>query len=165
MKLILMIIINTMLNSYSINQNTIANLKRCDLRIDNRCFYPQKNMIVAMYGQPVREYEPNYECGFLSESEQGAKYYTVQYSNYKFTGNSTEGYRIEEILFDGRLKSRVTIKDKELSQNTSTKDVESIFNNTITASEFKVYFDKADDGLVFVFDNNLLTKIYYWSPC
>jgi len=62
-------------------------------------FYSSKKEIIKKLGKPVKIYEPNYECGFLSNDEQGIIYYTLEYKKVKFTGNKKEKFVLEEINF------------------------------------------------------------------
>lgn len=134
-------------------------------KIDGLSFTLKKQIILTKYGKPLREFEPEYECGFLSESEQGDKYYSLQYPHFKFTGNSKEGYLLEEIRFESGLRSKVTFKNKEISSKTTVKEFETIFGVKLDGHEKMLYFKGADDALIFTFVKGRLAKIEFWSPC
>jgi len=134
-------------------------------KIDGLSFTLRKQILLTKYGKPIREFEPKYECGFLSESEQGSKYYSLEYPHFKFTGNNKEGYTLEEIRFENGLRTKVTYNNKEISSKTTLKEFETIFGVKVEGGEKMLYFKGADDALVFSFTKGRLAKIQYWSPC
>jgi len=134
-------------------------------RIDGMSFTLKREVILKKFGKPLKVFEPNYECGFLSESEQGKKYYSLVYKHFKFTGNNKEGYLLEEILLEPALPNKVTFKSKALSHKTTVKEFEAIFGVKISGSEKVLYNKGADDAFVFTFIKGRLVKIEYWSPC
>lgn len=135
------------------------------LRIDGQSFTLKKEVILRKYGKPVRIFEPKYECGFLSEDGQGMKFFSLEYVDLKFTGNSKEGYLLEEIVFKPALKRNISFRHKPLSHQTTIPDFESIFGVKVSGSEKVIYNKGADDAYIFTFSKGKLLKIEYWSPC
>lgn len=135
------------------------------LKINGLGFSLKKEVIFKNFGKPARIFEPKYECGFLSEAEQGNKYFSLDYGNLTFTGNSKEGYQLEEIHFGPTLRHRVTFGKNLISHKTTKKEFEAIFGIKISGSEKVLYNKDADDAFIFTFSNDRLTKIEYWSPC
>ena len=133
-------------------------------KIDGMGFTAKKDEIFTKFGKPISVFEPNYDCGFLSEKEQGSKFYSLMYKYFRFTGNSKEGYLLEKIHLEPELKNRVTFQNKVLSHKTTVKEFETIFGIKITDS-VKLYHRGAEDALVFTFFKGRLVKIEYWSPC
>ena len=177
-----------------IAQNKFETVDGAAFKIDGLSFTLKKEVILKKFGKPAKIFEPQYECGFLSEAEQGNKYYSLDYGNIKFTGNSKEGYLLEEIRLGPALDHRVTFRNKLISHKTTKKEFESIFGSKISDAETtpsvplkntdvndrggfitdkkqiftveKVLYNKGgDDAFVFTFVNGLLSKIEYWSPC
>jgi len=146
-------------------QNDSRTIDSSFLKINGLGFSLKKEVILKDFGKPARIFEPKYECGFLSEAEQGNKYFSLDYGNLKFTGNSKEGYQLEEIRFGPAFRHKVTFGKNQLSHKTTKKEFEAIFGLKISGSEKVLYNKDADDAFVFIFSNNRLTKIEYWSPC
>ena len=175
-------------------QNKFETVDGAAFKIDGLSFTLKKEAILKKFGKPSKIFEPKYECGFLSEAEQGNKYYSLDYGNIKFTGNSKEGYLLEEIRLVPALHHKVTFRNKLISHKTTKKEFESIFGFKISGGETttsvpitnrdvndrgsfitdkkqlftgeKVLYKKGgDDAFVFTFVNGLLSKIEYWSPC
>lgn len=137
----------------------------CDVKVDGFCFWVSKDSVVAKFGKPKKEYRPQYECGFLSEAEQGGKYYTIEYTHFYLTGNEKEDYVFDQITLGPGLSSVITVKGIKVSHNTTIADLEKILG--VKSNQFGIilYFKNADDGITFSFDNGLLKKINYRSPC
>lgn len=134
-------------------------------------FTSKKSDIFDDLGVPNSITEPNYECGFLSEAEQGKKYYSLNYGNTVFTGNDEEGYLLENIVFEGgetiqyggfMLTGRTTVADLIviLGSEWST-GLEDPTNGSVVIS----FGETADDGIRIFILNGLLQKMHYWSPC
>lgn len=102
---------------------------------------------------------------FLSEDEQGNKFYSLMYSSFVFTGNPLNNYQLEKVYFTSETNCEITYKEKLLSSKTTKKDIGRIFgikvlNDQISFSEFK-----GEDALIFRFKNGRLAELEYWSPC
>ncbi len=136
-----------------------------DLKINGLSFSSTKEDIIKTFGEPVKIFQPRYECGFLSEDEQGAKYYTLDYGSFKFTGNKGEGYILENALMSVDSKMKITYQGRTLSGNTTLKELEELFKTELNRSEIKVFFKDRDDALIFSIVNDKLIRIMYWSPC
>ena len=135
-----------------------------DIKIDGLNFITNKSDVIKRFGTPVKILKPDYECGFLSEGQPGGTYYSLQYPYIKFTGN-TLNYQLEEVLFNPKMRSKVTYKNQALSHQTTTIEFEKIFGVKISENEVTIFHENADDALVFSFVGGLLFKITYWSPC
>jgi hypothetical protein len=137
----------------------------CDVKVDGLCFRASKDSVIARFGKPKREYRPKYECGFLSESEQKTKYYTLEYTHFYLTGNEKEDYLFEKITLGPSLSNVITIKGVQVSHRTSISELEKILG--VKSNQFGVilYFKNADDGILFLFEKGLLKTISYSSPC
>ena len=136
-----------------------------EIRINGIGFNATREQILKEFGNPIRIFQPNYECGFLSTEEQGAVYYSIKYDFLVFTGNNAEGYLLEEALIAPTLKAKISYKGKGLSHNTTIKEFESIFETKVEGDSVLLFFKGADDALDFTFKNGKLDKIEYWSPC
>ena len=136
-----------------------------DLKINNLYTITKKENIIKTFGNPSKVFEPKYECGFLSEAEQGQKYYSLQYTFLKFTGNSKEGYQLEEIKFNPKANFKFTYKGRKLSHTTNKNQFEALFKIKIKGSEISLRYKNSESALVFTFINGLLSKINDWSPC
>ena len=135
-----------------------------DFKIDGLNFITKKGDVIKKFGKPVRIFQPGYECGFLSEGQPGGTYYSLQYAYIKFTGN-TLNYQLEEVLFNPKMRSKITYKNQALSHQTTIIEFEKIFGVKVSENEVTMFHENADDALVFSFVGGLLSKITYWSPC
>ncbi len=137
----------------------------CDVKVDGLCFRASKDSVIARFGKPKREYRPQYECGFLSESEQKTKYYTLEYTHFYLTGNEKEDYLFDEITLGPSLSNIITVKGVQVSHRTKILELEKILG--VKSNQFGIilYFKNADDGISFSFENGLLKTISYRSPC
>jgi hypothetical protein len=136
-----------------------------DFRINGLHFTAKRNDIIKTFGKPQKIFEPKYECGFLSQAEQGKTFYSLQYPSLKFTGNESEHYILEKVDLRYTSKLTVTYKGKLLSHKTTKVDFETLFSIKLNNDGVKLYHENADDALLFTFTDGLLSKIEYWSPC
>lgn len=143
----------------------VETLDVCDVKVDGFCFWVNKDSVVANFGKPNKEYRPKYECGFLSEAEQGVIYYTIEYPHFYMTGNEKENYVFDQITLGPGLSSEIAIKGIRVSHNTTIADLERILGVKSNQFGILLYFKNADDGILFSFENGLLKKINYYSPC
>ncbi|MET4081750.1 hypothetical protein ABIB40_001699 [Pedobacter sp. UYP30] len=135
-----------------------------DFRVDGLCFRTNKQDLLKKFGKPIKVFKPNYECGFLSDSQPGGTHYSMQYSYITFTGN-TLNYQLEEVLFNPKMKHKITYKNLLLSYKTTIKEFERMFAVKVTENKISIFYKNSDDALVFSFAGGLLSKITYWSPC
>jgi len=136
-----------------------------NLRVNGLIYRASKEDIIKEFGKPIETFNPDYECGFLSNEMQGAEYYSMKYDFFVFTGNDTEGYLLEEVLMVSTLNARISYNGKTLSHSTTIQEFEEIFETTVESDSLLLFFKGADDALNFTFKNGKLTKIRYWSPC
>lgn len=134
--------------------------------------YSPKEIIIEKHGNPGKVYEPNYECGFLSSEEQSKKFSTLDYTNYKFTGNETDDYILDEICFNNE-SIVLNYEEYQLNWETDIKTLVEIFNvdsflNLPSDTGVVIIPNKnkiQEDGYGFEIKNGKLTSIHYWSPC
>ncbi len=127
-----------------------------------------KEQIIAQFGNPLQTTQPDYDCGFLSSSENETTFYSLQYKGFWFTGNKDKNYVVEEIDFLQLEPSiSVTINGKKVSKNTSIAAIEAILETKLMQNKDNeiILSDAADDNYHLVFKNNMLCRMYYWSPC
>jgi hypothetical protein len=137
-------------------------------------FDSKKETIIGKFGKPQKVFEPNYECGFHSEAEQGNKYYIMSYEYVAFIGNDTEKYGIKSIDFNPKSNLTLDYGKYKFNHKLTKADFIKMFGNS-TIGKFNdrgngvtdvlIFFKDADDGLSFSFKSGCLIKISYWSPC
>jgi hypothetical protein len=142
-----------------------AAINQADLKINGLSFLSGKKEILKTFGEPLKTFRPKYECGFISEDEQGAKYYTLDYGSFRFTGNESEGYLLENAVMSADTKISITYQGHSISGRTTLQELEQLFGAELTRSEVKVFFKDADDALVFSIAGEKLIRVMYWSPC
>ncbi|WP_316779883.1 hypothetical protein [Pedobacter antarcticus] len=135
------------------------------LKIEGLSFELRREVILKKFEKPLRIFEPKYECGFLSEAEQGNKYYSIEYKYFKFTGNSKAEYILEEIHFVPTMPHTITFRNKLISYKTTKKEFETIFGVKIDGDRILLHQMGKDDAFIFAFVNGRLSKLGYWSPC
>lgn len=128
-----------------------------------------KENIEKSFGKPIKYFEPNYECGFLSSSEQDEKYYSYQYNGILLTGNDEQNYVVEELdfsQFDFK-KYTVEINGSAIDNNTTVEQLRVILKDNFKLNENNTIFlhDVGDDNFEVEFKDNKISKIQYWSPC
>ena len=136
-----------------------------DFKVNGIGFSAKKAAIIKAFGPPMRVVEPHYECGFLSDAEQGHRFYSLQYKDLQFTGNATDGYQLEEIHFSPHARYRCTYKGRPLSAATTRAQLAALLGQPITQNEVSLVSQGADDVLQVTFVGGKLAKIEYWSPC
>lgn len=145
-------------------QDKYETINSSAFKIQGLSFTSGKEAILKKFGKTTRISEPKYECGFLSEAEQGKKYYSLEYEYFKFTGNIKDGYILEKLRLKPALKYKITYKGQLISQKTTRKEFEHIFGVRISGTE-KILFQNGEDAYIFIFFKNRLCTINYWSPC
>lgn len=129
-----------------------------------------KEQIIAQFDNPLQTTQPDYDCGFLSSSENETTFYSLQYKGFWFTGNKDKNYIVEEIDFlQFEPSIIVTTNGKKVSKNTNIVAIEAILSTKLMQNkdnEIILTAVAADaDNYHLVFKNNMLCKMYYWSPC
>jgi len=157
-----------------------------ELKINGIRFSSDKKTILKVFGKPVKQFAPHFECGSLSD-EQGETFYTLQYKFLNWTGNGKHGYLVDDLLIQPNPAYHVTYKGRDLSWQTTLKEFIALTGARITGTAsgvanppdllklFKdpnlkttciVLQDKgSDDKYIFYFFHGRLCKIEYWSPC
>jgi len=144
------------------------------IRLKGLKFDSKKAEIIAKFGKPKKVFEPNSECGFRSEAEQGKKYYQMSYDHVAFVGNDTEGYGIESIDFNQRSNLTLDYGKHRFTHKLTKDEFLKIFGKAIKngfddrgngITDVLLFFKNADDGLIFSFKSGYLVKVEYWSPC
>ncbi len=136
-------------------------------------FFSSKSKIVEKFGNPNREFQPNYDCGGLSSEWQGVKYFTLDYEKVKFTGNEKEKYLIEKIDFKNDNSVELVYGKHKLNCETELNMLAEIFGKQIKDriekgqlnGSFSVHHEKRDDGIVLEINNGKLIKFSYWTSC
>lgn len=134
--------------------------------------YSSKEKIIEKLGTPKTVLEPNYECGFLSSEEQNKSFYTLDYNDFKFTGNDNDSYVLDEINFENN-PVVLSYSSHQLNSKTDINTLAKIFGMdaflnlpsdtgvVIVPNKNKVQ----EDGYGFEIKNGKLISIHYWSPC
>ncbi len=131
-----------------------------------------KEKIIQILGNPETVYEPSYECGFLSSEEQSKSFYSLDYIDFKFTGNDNESYVLDEFNFKNN-SIVLNYSGYQLNSKTDLSTLAKIFGVdaflnlpfdtgvVIVPNKNKVQ----EDGFGFKIKNGKLISIHYWSPC
>ncbi|MFT2011377.1 hypothetical protein ACMA1I_22080 [Pontibacter sp. 13R65] len=144
------------------------------VRLNGLKFNSGKGEIVANFGKPKKVSEPNYECGFHSEAEQGNRFYQLTYDHIVFIGNASDGYDIESIEFSPNSDLTLHYGQFTFTHKLTKDEFIIFFGNTIKnrfddngngITDIFLYFKNKDDGLIFTFKSGYLAKVAYWSPC
>ncbi|RZT00062.1 hypothetical protein [Aquimarina brevivitae] len=136
-------------------------------------FFSTKSQIIKTLGNPNQEFEPQYDCGGLSEAWQGAKYYTLKYQNVKFTGNNNEKYLIEEVDFKNESSVVLLYEDHILNRETTVEELVELFGRQIKEQinqgqgngQFTVLHEIRDDGIILETKDGKLIRFRYWTAC
>lgn len=145
------------------------------LHLNGLPFTATKAQVIRRLGKPTKTDEPHYECGALSSQEQGKRIYSLHYANALFTGNSQEGYVMDQVMFSAKkpivllygtwkLTEKTTLKDLEKAFGHSLK-METMVTETSNAAPVVSLSSKGDDGAIFWFEKGRLVKFEYWTPC
>ncbi|MEJ8800476.1 hypothetical protein [Pontibacter sp. H249] len=143
-------------------------------RLSGLEYYSSKQAISKKFGKPKRVVEPDYECGFYSEREQGNKYYQLDYEHLKFIGNDKELYGIETMEFSSNGDKILEYGQWELSAKTTIKDFVKVFGKSALDKPYKhnngetsitLFAKGADNGITFFFNSGHLVRIEHFSPC
>jgi hypothetical protein len=176
--IVLCIIVSITILNFSGAQN-IGPYNTTDLTVNGVPFHTSKATILKTFGKPIKQFKPQYECGFLSAEEQGEIFYSLQYKGVKWTGNKKSKYVMEELFFTKGPKYVVVLSGKKLSGQTSLSDfiklsgVKQDAIHTITPNQYPdrvttyvdFYQNNSDDKFIFNFIDDKLYSIEYWSPC
>ena len=149
-------------NTITAQKSTISTR---DIRINGLGFYSTKQNIIDVFGKPAKEYQPNYECGFLSDDEQNVTYFTLEYADVKFTGNEKAKYVLDKIKFNDITNLTFIYKGKTFSRQTSVEDFCHFMGVENSKTSFLFFVEDVDNALLFRFTNGFLSSIQYWSPC
>ena len=76
----------------------MINISYKDFKINGTTFLANKDDIIKHFGKPESTFEPQYECGFLSEDVQGKKFYSLKYRHVQFTGSENDKYQLEKLI-------------------------------------------------------------------
>lgn len=158
--LLIVLIISKFGFSQTVNQNSIS--------YKGLNFYSTKGDIIKTLGQPKDNFNPDYECGFLS-----GDYITLDYGYVKFTRNKDESYLIEEISFENDNSLEVKYEGHILTSKTDIIKLIEIFGKAIktTIENYKndtllIPFEEPDDDAILIeIKEGKLITLKYWSPC
>jgi hypothetical protein len=157
------------------------------LKINSIPFQASEQSVLKALGRPVKKFKPNYECGFLSEHEQSKPFYTLKYNLLTFTGNTKDGYTVDNLMIVPNSKYHITYKGKVLSSSTTQKEFiilsgVKLVNKCTTLNIPKdllkqvrkknpvfttTYLSNgnSEDKYICYFCEGKLCNIEYWSPC
>ena len=135
-------------------------------------FKDKKTNILKKFGVPKSTYNPNYDCGFLSDNGVDLQFESLDYGSFKFTGNNNYNYTLERIDIVKMAGIDVTYKNNKLTNKTTINELVSLFGNDIlknldedSTGTFMLMEKEADDGWNFYVKKGLLVDIDYFSPC
>lgn len=131
-----------------------------------------KELIIKEMGEPEKIFEPNYECGALSSDTQNKKFYTLQYSNVKFTGNEDEDYYIDYLKFEDNSPVVLKYGHYDLNCETGLSLLAVIFGKEVI-EDFEedpnggiIILKKGGiDGIRLEIKDGKLLSFEYWTPC
>jgi hypothetical protein len=163
MKHIVLTVMFSFFTSLIYCQNNPISFKHFE--VSGLSFISKKNEIMRVLGKPQAVVEPKYECGFFSEEEQGKKFYSLQYSNLIFTGNASQGYQLEKVVFNNKRDHNIRYKGTRITFRTTKGEMETIFGTKVGRNEITLSERKGETKIVFTFKNGLLSEMRYWTPC
>lgn len=130
-----------------------------------------KPRLVQLLGPPARITQPNYECGALSASEQGRKFYSLHYELAVFTGNATDKYQLDRVRFVAGSQP-LHYDSHAWGAATTIKDLRNVFGADLKVGEqpegqqlVSVSSKDGEEGAVFIFKKGHLVEFQHWSPC
>jgi hypothetical protein len=135
-------------------------------------FSTTKENIIKAFGEG-KKVEADYECGFFTNDQERGPYYRLVYVDFDYIGSDKDKFFLHHVTFDTTEKMKIDYGGKEISGQTTRGEFIKIFGDKIRAY-FERYPDKdsiliyskgSDDGAIFTFKNNKLTKFEYWTPC
>lgn len=119
-----------------------------------------RDIILKTLGKPLREYRPQYECGFFSEDEQGKIYWVLDYGYASFVGNAAEGFVPEKIDLTRNITLQITYKGQKLEAGNNLLRHPGSADGLI-----RISLKGEDAVLLFTFKNGKPTEFEYWTPC
>jgi hypothetical protein len=130
-----------------------------------------KPRLVQLLGPPARITQPNYECGALSASEQGRKFYSLHYGLAVFTGNVTDKYQLNQVKFAAG-SAVLHYGTHAWGATTTVADLRRVFGADLKIGEqpegqqlVSIPAKDGDEGAVFIFKKGHLIEFNHWSPC
>ncbi|WP_297097412.1 hypothetical protein [uncultured Draconibacterium sp.] len=137
--------------------------------------HPKKQELTFCLGEPDSIVNPHYECGGFSEDWQEQEFLQYYYKSLNFIGTD-DNYIIEHIDFKADTTINLNYKGKNLNHRTSLTDIRTYFpksfDNRFVVDEPKqnyifYLFPQliSDDKIMLMFENGLLVKLEYYSPC
>jgi len=153
-----------------ITQSNIAqSIDFKELQINGLSSVSSKNIILEKFGKPLKVFNPDYDCGFLSSNEQMKEIESLKYNNFIFTGNNKDNFIIDEFNFKESMYV-VSYCGIDLNHKTTTNEILKIFGYNENGKNLSDYIfipnDKeySEDGYMFEFIDGKLISISYWSP-
>jgi hypothetical protein len=135
-------------------------------------FSATREKIINAFGQGKRV-ETNYECGFFTNDQERGPYYQLVYVDFDYIGSDKDKFFLQHVTFDTKGEIKIDYRDKELSGQTTKDDFVKIFGDKVSEyfekypdkSSILIYSKGSDDGAIFTFKDNKLSKFEYWTPC
>jgi hypothetical protein len=170
MRNLLTILLITLQSTISFGQEISLEYKK--ILFQGLPFESKKDEIIEAFGIP-KIVDPEYECGFYANSQPGSPYEQLIYNSFNFIGNAEENYILEEITFDDKAFLELQFDGLTVNGKTSKEKFIELFgtkakvyfDDNIYADSIKLYPKDQDSALIFIFENDLLFRIKYWSPC
>ena len=134
-------------------------------------FFPNRAQIITAFGEPIREYDPEYECGFLAPVSNDQQFTTLEYQGLKFTGDSDEDFVIEQIDFEKDPSLILRYGEYDLSHNTTREELIKIFGIRMgkytkpDSDSYLIPGEESDDGFLVFIKGEKLVRFEYWTPC
>lgn len=132
--------------------------------------------IFEKYGY-TRHSPTDYECGFISNEEQGNSFFKLNYQQLTWIGNAEGVYFVDMVRFDpeGEMKWSY-YKELEFSGKSSQEEVEHFLGKSAEPIQIEGresedlfhlggQFKNRDDGFYFLFLKGKLIEFHYSSPC
>lgn len=135
-------------------------------------FSTTKEKLIKTFGQG-KKVETNYECGFFANDQEGGPYYQLVYLDFDYIGSDKDKFFLQHVNFDTKGKIKIIYSGTELSGRTTKDEFIRMFGNKVKERFEKspdkdsilLYSKGSDDGAIFTFRDNKLTKFEYWTPC
>ncbi|WP_062616235.1 hypothetical protein [Flammeovirga sp. SJP92] len=135
-------------------------------------FRLSKDLVIKTFGLG-EIIDPQYECGFYANDQQGAPFYQMSFNSFNYIGSDSEKFILENVYFN--LDSGLSIQYDRWTLNGQTTKadlveifgdyVKTYFANNPEVNDILIYDANGDDGVIFTFKENRLISFRYWSPC
>lgn len=156
-----------------VNYQLEAQINPDSFKINGLSFSSKSFQIRKNLGEPQDSFRLHYDCGGLSEAWEGVSIWCLKYQGIRFAGNQKFGFVMEKLDATFLSKDHIRLYGQVLNQQTTTDDLSDllfqkigqyfVFNKNDAGTIIE--FNDGDHGVTFIFKNNLLWSIEYFSPC